>query len=100
MCTNIASIKVQYFIKFISIFFISEFFELIKPVTLIPQDTYFKREGLLELKYSVRNVAGENFTAELEDGSQKLSILELKVSIQLSAGSFVPKMKKNVQGIE
>ena len=68
----------------ISISFFSEFFELIKPVTLIPQDSYFKGEGLLELKYSVRNVARENFTAELDDGSQKLSILELKVNVQIS----------------
>ena len=45
---------------------------------MILQDTYFKGEGQIELKYSVRNVAGENFTEEI-DGEQ-LSIVELKVS--------------------
>ena len=61
------------------VIFISELFELLKPVALILQDTYFKAEGTIELKYSVRNVAGQNFTEESE-GLQQLSILELKVN--------------------
>ena len=45
---------------------------------MILQDTYYKGEGQIELKYSVRNVAGENFTEEID--GQQLSIVELKVS--------------------
>ena len=57
---------------------ISELFELLTPVNVILQDTYYKGEGQIELKYSVRNVAGENFTEEID--GQQLSIVELKVS--------------------
>ena len=57
---------------------ISELFELLTPVNMILQDTYYKGEGQIELKYSVRNVAGENFTEEID--GQQLSIVELKVS--------------------
>ena len=46
---------------------------------MILQDTYYKGEGQIELKYSVRNVAGENFTEEM-DGEEQLSIVEIKVS--------------------
>ena len=45
---------------------------------MILQDTYYKGEGQIELKYSVRNVAGENFTEEID--GQQMSIVELKVS--------------------
>ena len=57
---------------------ISELFELLTPVNMILQDTYYKGEGQIELKYSVRNVAGENFTEEID--GQQVSIVELKVS--------------------
>ena len=46
---------------------------------MILQDTYYKGEGQIEMKYSVRNVAGENFTEEM-DGEEQLSIVDLKVS--------------------
>ena len=49
---------------------------------MILQDTYYKGEGQIELKYSVRNVAGENFTEEID--GQQLSIVELKVSFSVT----------------
>ena len=43
-------------------------------VSIIPEETYFKADGQLQLKWTMRNVAGVDFTQE--PGTQ---IVNLKV---------------------